>query len=312
MREQATRFRESVKAVARWELRSFMRGWRAQLVLFLCTAAICGIGLFVLHTEFESLKGHYATAAALNEAMAQVGRHAFRVLTLLEAGLIVLLMPLLTAGTISGERRRGTLESLLLTRYSELEIVTGKLVGAAGFVAVVLLCALPVLSIAFLYGGVAPWELGGSQLLLLAIAGGVGAVGIYCSARFRHQHAAILLGYLGGLLLVAALCPALAAIPLAGVLARSWRELLGSGQRSCSTMILGLVLFVFIGALCPLLTASALVLPLIFSPGVALAAMFWEGVEGYWWAMLLLPSGFLFLFTRLILAGAARQLLSRK
>jgi len=243
--------------------------------------------------------------------MAKVGRYAFRALTLLEAGLILLLMPLLTAGTIGGERRRGTLDSLLLTRLTALEIVTGKLIGASGFVAVVMLCALPVLAVVFLYGGVAPWELAGSQLLLLATAGGVGAVGIYCSARFRHLRVAVILSYLGGILLVVVLCPALAAIPLVGILARAWKDLLGSGQRSCSTLILGLVLFILISVFCPLWTASALVLPLLFSPGIALAAMFWPGVEGYWWATLLLPSGFLFLFIRLILAGAERQLKSR-
>jgi len=308
MREQTLRFREAVKIVALWELRSLMRGWRAQLVLFICTAAICAIGLFVLEAAFQSQASRYDTAQQLNEAMARVGRQAFRALTLLEAGLILLLMPLLTAGTIGGERRRGTLEALLLTRLSALEIVTGKLFGASGFVAVLLLCALPVLSIVFLYGGVAPWELAGSQLLLLATAAGIGAVGIYCSARFRHQRVAVILTYLGAVLLVAVLCPALAVIPLAGALAQSWRELMGSGQRSCSTLLLGLALFIFIGVLCPLWTASALVLPMLFSPGIALGAMFWQGVEDYWWAMLLLPSGFLFLFIRLILAGAERQL----
>ena len=58
--------------------------------------------------------------------------------------------------------------------------------------------------------------------------------------------------------------------------------------------------------------ASALVLPMLFSPGIALGAMFWQGAEGYWWAMLLLPTAFLFLFTRLILAGAERQLRPRE
>jgi ABC-type transport system involved in multi-copper enzyme maturation permease subunit len=306
LREQAQHFRQAVRTIALWELRSFMRGWRAQLALFFCTAAVIGIGVFLLQTKFLSLRGHYHTAMELNEAMAGVGRHLFRWLTVLESGLILFLMPLLTAGAIGRERRQGTLESLLLTRFSALEIVTGKLAGTAGFFALVLLCALPVLAIGFLYGGVAPWELAGSQLLLLATAAAVGAAGIYCSARFRRPRTAVLLSYLGALLLFAVLCPALAAIPLGGRLLRSWKDAVGTGSRSCTTLILGLILFVLAGVCCPLS-----VLGFVTTPAIALVQMFSEDTQDFWWEMLVLPTAFLFLFVRLLLAGAAARIQRR-
>lgn len=303
MREQSTRFHTAVRTIALWELRSFMRGWRAQLALFLCTAAIIGLGLFLLHTAELTIKGQYSMEEQVVEEMARVGRYIFSRLTLLEAGLILFLMPLLTAGTMIHGRRTGTLESLLLTSFTLPEIVTGKLAGAAGFFAVVMFCALPIFAVIFFYGGVAPWELLFSQLMLLATAGGVGAVGLYCSARFRHQRAALPCSYLGAVLIFAFLCPIVAAIPLAGELIFDWKQTIGTGSRGCATFFGGVLLFVLAGALFPLwLTSFAT------SPAVALIAMFSVKVEGIWWAMLVLPTVSLLLFLRFVLSGVARRL----
>ena len=66
-----------------------------------------------------------------------VDRHAGRQAVLrgrdaLELGLICLLAPALTADLISGERERSTLDLLLVTPLSRLQIVVGKLVAALG------------------------------------------------------------------------------------------------------------------------------------------------------------------------------------
>ncbi|MHB0935066.1 MAG: hypothetical protein ACYDCO_04605 [Armatimonadota bacterium] len=307
MREQSTRFHEAVRTIALWELRSFMRGWRAQLALFLCTAAIIGLGLFLMHTAELNIKGQYSAEEEVIEEMARVGRFIFQWLTLLEAGLIFFLMPLLSAGTIIHGRRTGTLESLLMTSFTLPEIVTGKLAGAAGFFAVVMLCALPIFAIVFFYGGVAPWELLFSQLMLLATAGGVGAVGLYCSARFRHLRAALPCSYLGAALIFAFLCPAIAAFPLAGELLWGWKQSMGTGSRGCTTFFTGVLLFIVAGLMFPLWLTSFLT-----SPAVALVAMFSIKVEGIWWAMLVLPTISLLLVMRLILSGVARRLRARE
>ena len=303
MREQSTRFHAAVRTIALWELRSFLRGWRAQVVLFLCTAAIIGLGLFLLHSAELTVKGQYSMEEQVVEEMARVGRYVFKWLTVVEAGLILFLMPLLTAGTVIHGRRTGTLEDLLMTSFTLPEIVTGKLAGAAGFFAVVMLCALPIFAIVFFYGGVAPWELLFSQLMLLATAGGVGAVGLYCSARFRHLRAALPCSYLGAVLLVAVLCPAIAAILLAGELTFGWKQSVGTGSRGCATFFGGVLLFVLASLMFPLWLTS-----FVTSPAVALLALFSAKVEGIWWAMLVLPTVTLLLFLRLVLSGVARRL----
>ena len=54
------------------------------------------------------------------------------VLCAMQMGLMLLSAPAMTAGTISGERERQTLDLLLMTKMSSLSIVIGKLLSCYG------------------------------------------------------------------------------------------------------------------------------------------------------------------------------------
>src|SRR5262249_19526213 len=68
--------------------------------------------------------------------------------------LVAFISPALTAGTISGERERKTLDLLLVTRASAMGLVMGKLAGALLLIGYLLVASLPALGIVFLFGGV--------------------------------------------------------------------------------------------------------------------------------------------------------------
>jgi len=108
----------------------------------------------------------------------------FAVIILLEAALVIM-VPVFGAGLLQREYQQRTMDDLLLTRLGGAEIAVGKLTTVVGYYAVVRLCALPVLALTFLFGGVSPWEILCAQLLLLATAACTGAVGLYCAARYR-------------------------------------------------------------------------------------------------------------------------------
>jgi len=172
--------------VAAREMRSLMRGNRAPVALFLCTGIAITFGLFLFQWKLN-------VSALSVEEMAAVGRSLFAGIVLLETGLAVLLVPMLTGGLLTREYGQKSLDDLRLTRLTGMEIVLGKLLAGIGFAAVVMICMLPVLAMVFAFGGVSPVELIGSQLLVLALAAYFGAAAICYAAHYRHLIAILLL-----------------------------------------------------------------------------------------------------------------------
>ena len=105
--------------------------------------------------------------------------------------LAVLFMGLLTADSISRERREGTLGLLLLTHISPAQIVYGKLLscGLTGFL--VLLGAMPALMVAVLAGGVSGAEAAMTAAGLLNALFVALAAGLWMSAVFRERRYAV-------------------------------------------------------------------------------------------------------------------------
>ena len=171
------------------EMRALMRHRRMPAVLFACAALAVGAGAFILG---EALGGGVTLGV---EESARLGHRLFGGLMLLEGVLIVLLAPALTGGAIAGEEERRTLEPLLLSRLSIREILAGKLLAALGVQGIVLLCALPVVAVAFIFGGVSPWDVIFFTFALLSIAACCGATGIYLSARCRRSATALVLAF---------------------------------------------------------------------------------------------------------------------
>lgn len=84
----------------------------------------------------------------------------------LEFLMLILIMPALTAGSISGERERQTLDLMLTTCMTPADIVLGKLEAALGTMFLMVVSSLPILAMVFVYGGVAISDLILSGMLL--------------------------------------------------------------------------------------------------------------------------------------------------
>ncbi len=113
----------------------------------------------------------------------------------LEFLMLILIMPAVTAGSISGERERQTLDLMLTTCMTPADIVLGKLEAALGTMFLMVVSSLPILAMVFVYGGVTA-----SDLLLLvccffAAAVFMGSIGLCCSALFRRTTAATVAAY---------------------------------------------------------------------------------------------------------------------
>jgi ABC-type transport system involved in multi-copper enzyme maturation permease subunit len=116
--------------------------------------------------------------------------------------LVAFIGPAFTAGAISGERERQTFDLLQTTLLSPESFVRGKLISALSYVFLLVLVSIPVQSIAFLLGGLAPVELLLSQLVILVAAVAYALYGLWCSAVMRSTLTATVATFSGMLFLV--------------------------------------------------------------------------------------------------------------
>jgi len=106
------------------------------------------------------------------------------------------LTPAYTAGVISQERQRGTLDALLATDLWSHEIVLSMLLSRLAHLLLLLAAGLPILSLTLLWGGVDP------ELLLMTFAAtgltmiSLGCLSILVSVRARRPRQAIVFTYL--------------------------------------------------------------------------------------------------------------------
>ncbi|GGN99458.1 ABC transporter permease [Saccharibacillus kuerlensis] len=122
-------------------------------------------------------------------------RVLFYVLSIAQLVLIAFMTPALTAGVISGEREKQTLNILLTTQQSSSAIVLSKLVSSLAFMVLIVLATLPIYSIVFLYGGISPTQLSLVFLFYLFTMLLLGSLGIMCSTLFKRTIVSVIMTY---------------------------------------------------------------------------------------------------------------------
>jgi ABC-type transport system involved in multi-copper enzyme maturation permease subunit len=185
-RDFALGLRLGLSGLVTKELRSRSRGWRPVVVLTGYLLLLSGGVLGFL----------YLVRLGMGVIPPTLGSQLFSTLALGAIVLLSFITPALTAGAISGERERRTLDLLLVTRSSSLGLVVGKLLGSLLYVLFLLAASLPAFALVYLYGGVPP-----SYLLMVFLVAGVtavthAAVALFLSALLRRTLAALVLSYM--------------------------------------------------------------------------------------------------------------------
>jgi ABC-type transport system involved in multi-copper enzyme maturation permease subunit len=186
-----------IAAVSTKELRGRMRGRRAFVVLtfYLLLLSLFAWGIYQFQRQitaqaFDPFSGTPVPISAI------VGQAIFSGLLVLETLLVLVLAPALTAGSISMEREKQTLELLVTTPLGTVALVLGKLFSALTYVFLLILASIPLASIVFTFGGVGPEDLIRGYVFLFALAFGTGAISLFYSALVRRTQAATVLSYL--------------------------------------------------------------------------------------------------------------------
>ena len=172
------------------ELRGRMRGWRAMIIL---TVQLVVVSCFAVLVYLLVVEG---TAASGNATIGQtLGQALFYSTFMLLLLLVVFLSPAFTAGSISGERERKTLDLLITTLLPTRSLVLGKLFSALAYILLLILVALPIQSLAMMFGGVVFPEMVIGTLILLVTALAAGSVGIFISSLMRSSIASTVLTF---------------------------------------------------------------------------------------------------------------------
>lgn len=179
------------------EYRSRMRTWRSPLAMTLYILLLGGLGWAV----FSSLAS--AAQSGFGGQSANYGQQLFLWLILFQALLLTFIVPALTAGAISGERERQTIDLLFVTRIPPFSIIWGKLLASMSFVIILLLLSVPIFSLVFLFGGIEVDQVLTAFLVCAMTALTLGVLGILFSTVTRRTLPSTVAAYVGAFLLVA-------------------------------------------------------------------------------------------------------------
>jgi ABC-type transport system involved in multi-copper enzyme maturation permease subunit len=198
-----------VRGLLAKEFRSRSRGWRP---VWLLTGYLAALTLAVA--------GFLALAVRASGVIVPVlGTWLFSTLAVGSVLLLAFITPALTAGAISGERERRTLDLLLVTRASALGLVSGKLLGALFYILFLLFASLPAFTVVYLFGGVPLRYLAMTLAVAAVTALAHAALGLLCSALLKRTVVASVVAYLLVFVLVLGI-PFVAAVSTAASVGR--------------------------------------------------------------------------------------------
>jgi ABC-type Na+ efflux pump permease subunit len=112
--------------------------------------------------------------------------------------LLAIATPALVAGAITDEKRRGTLQHLLLTDFGTRPLLLGKLLGRVAQVALVALAGLPLFALLGGFGGVRPFTFLAFEVLSVLVVFALAAAAILASVWCRQTRDAVLAVYAVG------------------------------------------------------------------------------------------------------------------
>lgn len=174
------------------EMRGQMRGPRAFVVLTLYLAGLGGLTYGLYRLTLYTLTRY----SGVSIQSAYIGQILFSGLALLVLLCICFITPSLTAGAISGENERRTYDMLLSTPLRPLSILWGKMVASLMWIFMLILAAVPLSSIIFVFGGIALRDIIQVIGLLGLVAVTYGSIGMFFSALTQRTGLATIFTYL--------------------------------------------------------------------------------------------------------------------
>lgn len=177
----------NILAVAGKELRSYFHSPIAYVVMTLYALAAGFVfygytATYVVQTfRMQAMGGMGGPGPSLNEYIIRPMLEGFLMI------LLLFLIPLFTMRLYAEEKRSGSIELLLTSPLTDLEIILGKFLGALGLYAVLVVLTFVYIGILFIYGNPSAKPLIAEALGLFLFGGALLALGMWFSTLTRNQ-----------------------------------------------------------------------------------------------------------------------------
>ena len=172
----------NIAAIAQKELRSYFASPMAYIV----------IGFFLLpfgvffYLYLQSFVRQGLQMAQFGGAM-NINQSVIRYVLQNASVIILFIMPMITMRTYSEEKRSGTIELLLTSPVSDVEIILGKFFGALGLYVAMLAVTLLYMAVLFVYGNPEWRPLVAGYLGLLLMGASFVSIGLLISSTTNNQ-----------------------------------------------------------------------------------------------------------------------------
>ncbi|MGF1573124.1 MAG: ABC transporter permease subunit [Sumerlaeia bacterium] len=166
------------------ELRRRMRG-RAlifSIIGYIIIMTITSILILISGMNPFDMAANSQNNTKLLEDMVKTGTLLFNAITVIQALLVLIIAPTITAGMTTVEKERQTFDFLRVTTITPWMYILGCFLSTIFYVSLALLCALPLLSLSFLYGGVSQNEVIERTITLMGMSMVLSALGLYISS----------------------------------------------------------------------------------------------------------------------------------
>ncbi|MCI8972142.1 MAG: ABC transporter permease [Lachnospiraceae bacterium] len=182
--------RVQLNPIVKKDLQVTARSMRFSWGLFAYEAVVALAFLLGLSSIQSGVDGYYGDGNIYQELI-----NLFPVLAIAQVCIVSLIVPVMTASSISGEKERQTFDIMMTTCMSPLSIVFGKVSSAVLRVLFYVMGSLPVMALSFVVGGLSWSVLFYFVLAVIVLSVFAGSIGILCSSLCRRSISAVILTF---------------------------------------------------------------------------------------------------------------------
>lgn len=168
------------------DLRSRMRGIRMLIFITLYVLIICTATF--LYTLF-SLNQLSITPMNPNQ-LSNIGGVIYQIILYISIVIVVIFSPMNLSGVVAGEKEKQTFDFIRVTTLTPWRYILGYILANTLFITLLIFCTLPVISLAFVFGGVSPDEVIYAYILLICLAILLSSFAIMISALRKNVRTA--------------------------------------------------------------------------------------------------------------------------
>ncbi len=171
------------------ELRLRLRRERSVWVIIIYLLVMGLLGFTFLERD-SAFSGGYQ-----GYLLSQIGTQLYTLLAFVQLFLIMFIVPAFTSTAINGEKERQTYDLLLCSKLSSFSLLAGKLVAGIASALLLIAASIPLFSLVFFFGGVAPIEVLRALLVFVVTAIVAGTISLFCSTLVRRPPASTAIAY---------------------------------------------------------------------------------------------------------------------